>query len=132
MVGSATFAIASGRFATAATMMSVPSTAFALAGTVPASVVASAPAGMLVAVRAMVVSFSVSSRIVIVGRADRNDTPVLEHNDWIPMLESRAPVRNNQRGALPHKRCEGLHHLLLGQRVEVCRRLVEDQDRRIL
>ena len=90
MEGSATFAIANGRLATAATMMSVPSTNPALAGADESPAAAAPPAGFAEAAVAVMVLSPCTLNVPAAVLAGGSEThPGLRMN----MAETRGPPR---------------------------------------
>ena len=65
-------------------------------------------------------------------RAARDDAAVIHDDDTVGLLHGGQPVRDDDRRALRHELFERLLHEQLALRVERARRLVEQQDRRIL
>ena len=60
------------------------------------------------------------------------DAPVLEHDDQIGAPDGRQPVSDNHRGAPSQQLRKRLEDQRFGLGVEAGRRLVEQQDRRVL
>jgi hypothetical protein len=64
--------------------------------------------------------------------ATLDDAPLVDHDDQIRLADRRQPVRDDQAGAIGQQRFErGLDQLLVVT-VERARRLVEDEDARVL
>ena len=59
------------------------------------------------------------------------DLAVMQDDDPVCALDRRQPVRDNDRGAIAHHAFDGALNELLGFRVDLAGRLVENQDRRI-
>ncbi len=64
--------------------------------------------------------------------AARDDAAVSHHDDAVGFQHGREPVRDDDRRAVLHEPLERLLHEQLVVRVERARRLVEQQDRRVL
>ena len=65
-------------------------------------------------------------------RALRDDAAVVHHHDAVRLEHGGQAMRDHQRGAAFHQPLERVLHGALALRVERGRRLVEQQDRRIL
>ena len=72
------------------------------------------------------------ARDQFVEGAALDDAAVIEHEDARRVADGRKPVRDHEGGAALHHLVERGLHLALGGGVERARRLVEDQDRRVL
>ena len=64
--------------------------------------------------------------------ADLGDPAALERDDRVGAADGRQPVRDHERRPVAHQVGERILHQPLRFRVERRRRLVEDQDRRVL
>ena len=65
-------------------------------------------------------------------RAGLDHPSGIQHQDDIGRVDGGQPVRHHDRGAVDHQRIQRRSHQLLADRVEMRRRLVQHQDRRIL
>ncbi len=60
------------------------------------------------------------------------DPAVVHHQDLVHVLQSHQAVGDEQGGPVLHQPEQGIQHFLLRQRVEICRGLIQDEDRRLL
>ncbi len=61
-----------------------------------------------------------------------HDAPVLEHDDAVRVADRREAVRDDERRPTAHQPLERFFDEVLALGVERARRLVEDQDARVL